>query len=190
MEIKGKSNAAACKEVLISELEEIIKLTDLNVDDLTEISELEFKVCYAIKLFNAVRLIVIENHLKIESWLDACISKYFFPPSTMGIHNSNQKYSTFIDNILMKMNFSQKVSFIEKISDIPKKNINQIRKINDLRNYLAHSFSTEHEDRYKRLRYEGKLIGQIDTLKKFLIDSEKIWRLLKNLRDELKKSKL
>ena len=159
---------------LIKELDEIVKLFGLDYRKVHE-AENEARIPY-LKLAKDqyIRSQVIMAYVLIDEFLGSAICRYFFGRKKGFIELwRTKRFQNFNFYILEKLYVLQKLELTEKILKIPTEIDKAIRRINDLRNGLAHSFFPENLRRNKPV-YKGKSIYNIDGLRLFEEDREKI----------------
>lgn len=114
----------------------------------------------AIRIRNAI--LVANNSL--EGYVNLCIARYYFGK------NNNQANHFWI-NILSSMEFSQKISVLETTKTVDAKIIKILRKINDIRNDVAHYPHRIHKRKAHHLCYNNKkILEDLEALKKFYSD--------------------
>ena len=118
---------------------------------------------------------VLITHNRIEGFINLLVSRYFF--SEEAERKETDKVNYFWINILGNMNFMRKVGILEELSILRDDTIEKIKKINYLRNDLAHFPHRQHKRKAKHLTYGDKHIFEnIDALREFSNDYELILR--------------
>jgi hypothetical protein len=159
---------------LIKELDEIVELFGLDYRKIDEAKN-EARIPYLrLAKDQYIRSQVIMAYVLIDEFLGSAICRYFFGREKGFIELwKRKKFQNFNFYILEKLYVLQKLELVEKILKIPTEVDKAIRRINDLRNGLAHSFFPENLRRNKPM-YKGKSIYNMDGLKLFEEDREKI----------------
>ncbi len=123
---------------------------------------------------HAIRGEVITQHTLIDERLSSVLCDYFF-----GRHRSyialwrTKKFKNFNHYVLQELSLLKKLAFVREILNIPKPIVNDIEKINALRNALAHAFFPENLRR-PRLQYKGTDIFSILGIPRLLEDTSAI----------------
>jgi hypothetical protein len=158
------------QRALRREIEEIVDLLRLDFRDLSEI-ESRWRTPYLERIKDhLIRSAVVLDYARIDIYLDSVICPYFFDVSRgyIRLWRTSKKFRNFNYFILEKLYVSQKLDLAKAIyRGIPKDIENAIRKINDLRNGLAHSFFPENR-RVRLPLFEGKSIYSTDGFKRYL----------------------
>ncbi len=84
-----------------------------------------------------------------------------------------QKFRTFNYHVLEELSLLKKLTFVKSILKTPKSVVNNIQRINALRNGLAHAFFPENLKALKPV-YKGKSIFTLEGIKLFKDDMSEI----------------
>jgi hypothetical protein len=120
---------------------------------------------------------VVTRYTLLDEILSDLIARYFFKlprkQSHFGKLWRTKKFQTFTHHILEEMYLLKKMDIVHAIDPLPSEVTKTIRKVNALRNALAHSFFPENRKEYrenKKVRYSGKDIRTHEGLELFLND--------------------
>ena len=169
-----KSKLTTTQRNLIKELDEIVELFGLNYGKISEI-EKEARIPY-IRLAKDqyIRSQVVMTYVVIDEFLGSAICRYFFGKKKNFFQVwRTKKFKNFNYYILEKLTLLNKLDLVKVILKLPKEIENAVRKINDLRNGLAHSFFPENLKRNKPV-YRNESIYSIKGLKLFEEERDKI----------------
>lgn len=125
---------------------------------------------------HAIRSEVITQHTLIDERLSSVLCDYFF-----GRHRDyiklwkTKKFRHFNHYVLQELGLVKKLVFVKEILDVPRPIVNDIEKINGIRNALAHAFFPENL-RKRRLQYEGIDIFSAGGIRRILEDTSTIYR--------------
>jgi hypothetical protein len=183
-EDRGRHTMALTKgqKNLLREAKQIAQLTKTDFDSVDD----EDPEIRTVKLNIAIRNMVIAHivtryTLTDEIFCDV-ISKYFFKQPKKSIHFGRlwrtKKYRIFVHHILDEFYMLKKMDIVHAIKPIPKEFRETIRKLNALRNAVAHSFFPENRKEYKatkKVRYNGKDIFSHEGLSLFDNDWHPAW---------------
>jgi len=120
-----------------------------------------------------VRTAVIDNYAFVDEILSCCICRYMFGKRSFPKLWRTEKFRLFNYYVIEPLNLLPKLAFVNDISRLPKEILADIRKLNDLRNGLAHSFFPENL-KGQRAMWDHKDIFTSDGLAGFLEDMAKI----------------
>jgi hypothetical protein len=169
-----KSKLMTTQRNLIKELDEIVELFGLNYRKISEI-EKEARIPY-IRLAKDqyIRSQVVMTYVVIDEFLGCAICNYFFGKKKgfMKLWRT-KKFRNFNFYILEKLSLLNKLELAKIILMMPREIENAVRRVNDLRNGLAHSFFPENLRRNKPV-YRNESIYSIKGLRLFEEDREKI----------------
>ncbi len=165
------------QRVLKREIDEIVDLMDIEFADIGFISK-EWRTPHLQRVKDhLIRSAVVLDYTLIDEYLDSLICYYIFGTKKSFIQLwKMQRFRNFNHFILEKLYVSQKLDFAKAIQrGIPKDIESAIRKINDLRNALAHSFFPENR-REKPPLFGGHSIHTVEGFKLYWADTRKIAR--------------
>jgi hypothetical protein len=170
----NKTKLNATQKSLLHELDEIIELFGLNYNKVGD-AEKDARTPYLrIIKDQYVRSEVIMTYVAIDEFLSSAICRYLFGKERSFIQLwRTKKFQNFNYYILEKLSLLNKLDLVTAISRLPRGIENAIRRINDLRNGLAHAFFPENLRRNKPV-YRDESIYTIRGLRLFEEDREKI----------------
>jgi len=170
----SKAKLTSTQRKLKAELDEIVELFGLDYKKIDEV-EKEARIPYLrLAKDQYIRSQVVIAYVLIDEFLGSAICHYFFEKKRSFIKLwRTKRFRNFNFYILEKLYLLQKLELVEKIFRVPNEIDRAIRRINDLRNGLAHSFFPENLRRNKPM-YKGKSIYNMDGLRLFEEDREKI----------------
>ncbi len=155
-------------------LDEIIELFGLDYGKIEEV-ENEARIPY-LKLAKDqyIRSQVVMAYVLIDEFLSSAICQYYFGKKK-GFKElwRTKRFQNFNFYILEKLYILNKLELAKEVITIPTEIVSAIKRINDLRNGLAHSFFPENLRRNKPI-YRDQSIYEIPGLKLFEEDREKI----------------
>jgi hypothetical protein len=159
---------------ILRELDEIADILGMNFREIEEVeNEARIPVLKNIK-DQYVRGEVIIAYALIDEFLSSAICHYFFGKKKGFIKLwRTKKFKNFNYYVLEKLYLLNKLDLVKTIFKIPREIENAIKRVNDLRNGLAHSFFPENLRRNKPI-YKDKSIYSMEGLKLFVEDKEKI----------------
>lgn len=168
-------------ESRIKELNNIFSLLNLDYQNFNKNNRFSF-------LFAKEQIIrgkVMVEYTEINTFLDMCLYFYFFPKKTK-ISNKehyerikrSKRVNNFDNYLLRELKLIRKIELLSKIIKIPKSIAEDIKKINKLRNILAHAPRVVFDT--KKPIYKGKNIFTLEGLKLFLNDSDRIQHFIIN----------
>ncbi len=157
------------QRALKREIEAIVHLIDIEFDDVGFI-EKERRTPHLQRVKDhLIRSAVVLDYTLIDEYLDSLIGDYLFgtQKSSAGLWKT-KRFRNFNHFILERLSVSQKLDFAKAIQrGIPRNIESAIRKVNDLRNALAHSFPP---------LYGGHSIYTVDGFKLYWEDTRRIGR--------------
>ena len=128
---------------------------------------------------------VILVHSFVDELVDAEICEYLFGSGKTSVEamlekmrwRRSKKFREFNEYILGSISLSRKLELVETLHGVPKSVVEDVRKLNKLRNVLAHEFYPEDLKRYKPRRrpsYKGKDIFTVEGIKVFAEDMVRV----------------
>lgn len=155
----------------LNEINEILGIDYQNIEDY----EKEARTPYLkMAMDHIIRSAVIIEYKLIDENLHMLICDYFFGKKKNYTRLwKTKKFQSFNQYILEKLFPLNKLELAQQICKIPENIVNDIYKINDLRNGLAHSFFPENLRKNKPI-YKGKRIHTSEGIKLFMEDSIKL----------------
>ncbi len=122
----------------------------------------------------AIRGEIIIQYTLIDEMLSCEICKYFFGSSKGPIQLwKTKKFQNFNYYILQNLRLLEKLRLVQAFSRIPKNIVDDIKRLNSLRNALAHAFSPENLRNDKPV-YKGKDIFTLEGIKLFTEDVQRV----------------
>ena len=170
----SKDRLTTTQENLKKEIDEIIRLFGLNYSDIED-EDREARTA-RLKLIKDqyIRSEVIMAYVLIDEFLNDTISWYLFGRRRSLAHLwKTQKFRNFNYYVLEKLNLLNKLDLAKVILKMPRAIESAIKRINDLKNGLAHSFFPENLRRNKPI-YRNENIYSIKGLKLFEEDRKLI----------------
>lgn len=105
---------------------------------------------------------------------DQILRYYFGEKSDSTKFRETKRFQLFNHHIIEDLSLLKKLYFVRDIMAVPKNVIEEINRLNALRNGIAHLFSPEHSKRYKPF-WKGKDIFTFDGIKSMVEDMEKVF---------------
>jgi hypothetical protein len=109
-----------------------------------------------------IRSEVIYRHNLIDEFLTCFICDYYFPRPKRSTSYAKlwrtKHFKVFVHYLMDEIFLLKKLSMVEAIKKVPTDVSNSVRRINDVRNALAHSLIPENRRRYmadKKVTYRG-----------------------------------
>lgn len=158
----------------VKEIDHILDILGLNHRDVESFEDDAILLVLKSMKDHHIRGEIVMDYALIDELLGSIISHYFFDKKKSFVRLwRTKKFKNFNYYILERIYLGQKLDLVENIIKIPDKIKSTIRKINDLRNALAHTFFPENL-RVKRLMYDGKNIYTLEGLKKYIDDRNRV----------------
>jgi len=161
---------------LAKELVNIYSLLGLDYQSFRENN----KISFFFAKDQVIRGKVMFDYAEIDGFVNMCFWFYFFPKknriSNMAHYKilvGNKRCRMLYDYVLPHLGLRRKIELLKRIVAIPRSIEENIRKIVDLRNKLAH-YSTRFYFGYEKIVYKNRNIFSSEGLKLFLEDSDKI----------------
>jgi len=164
------------QRALVDEIDQVFCLLELDYFRVLAYERKSRTVRLELAKRHAIRGEVITQHTLIDERLSSVLCDYFF-----GRHRSyirlwrTKKFRNFNHHVLQELSLLKKLAFVREILAIPKPIVNDIEKINGLRNALAHAFFPENLKR-PRLQYKGTDIFSFPGIKHMLDDTLAIYK--------------
>jgi hypothetical protein len=128
---------------------------------------------------------VILVHSFLDELVDAEICEYFFGSGKTSVEamiekirwRSSKKFRDFNEYILGNISLIKKLELVETLYGVPKSIVEDVRKLNTLRNVIAHEYYPVKLKRYKPRRkplYKGKDIFTVEGIKLFAEDMMRV----------------
>jgi hypothetical protein len=120
----------------------------------------------------------------VDEFLNMVLCKHYFGRKRSFINLwRTKKFQLFNYYILEELYISQKLRHVKAIRKVPKKIVDNINRLNALRNVLAHSFFPENLKRAKPV-YKGKNIFTLEALKVLGVDVEEMFSYFMGVEDQ------
>lgn len=160
---------------LAAEVKQLVSRLKLNADEiLTDPLPDRDERIWDLRLAKdqIIRSAVILSYVKLDKDLNTIICSYFFGDEIPNWRQwKTKRYKLFHYFILEKLYLLQKLDLVENVSDIPPWVGSDIRKLNDLRNGIAHTFY--HQFRRRKPEWKGQNLFRGDGFDRFMNDMEK-----------------
>jgi hypothetical protein len=166
---------------LVSEIEEIASTVLMDFWNIEKNYEPESRQ-YRLRLMkdNFVRGDVILKYTLIDEFLTDMICDYYFRRPNKSKTGYRQLWRTkhfkiFVHYLMDEMFLLKKLAAVEAITKVPSDVSKAIKRINDIRNALAHSFFPENRRRYmadKKVLYRGAHLFTVRGVQLFNEDYE------------------
>ncbi|MFA7254473.1 MAG: hypothetical protein WC133_00035 [Candidatus Omnitrophota bacterium] len=170
---RKKGEYSRVEKRLVKEIQEVYRLIFYGVDKIKASKYLmnwESSALLSNDRNNLIRLGVISEATKIESWINWIVINNFIDGSLYTYRH--KKYKLFEKKVLGKLNLASKIELVLKITAIPphiKTTLNELRKI---RNCMAHEQFPGLETSDERVLYQRRNILDLNTFKNFLRDCD------------------
>ena len=123
-----------------------------------------------------VRSHVIIQYAFIDEYLTDIICDYYFHRPKQRHYGKlwkTKRFKIFVHRLMDEMFLLKKLSAVEAIKDVPKEVSKAIKRINDVRNDIAHSLFPENRRRHmadKKVMYCGSHLFTLEGIEKFRED--------------------
>jgi hypothetical protein len=164
---------------LVRELDEVFHLVMLDYWNISRFRKrLRTDVLEVAKRF-VVRGEVVSQYTLIDEHLSNVLCNHYFGWGRSHIKLwKGKKFRNFNQFVLQEMPLRKKLEFVRAVSNIPNQIANQIERVNNLRNGMAHAFFPENL-RKRRDTYKGVSIFTANGLKMFLDDTAQVHKYFK-----------
>jgi hypothetical protein len=128
---------------LRSEIEEIARIARMDIWNIDNYDKNYRATLLEMMKHKIVRGEVILQYTFIDEYLTDMICNYYFHKPRekhYGAFWKTKRFRIFAHNIMDEMYLLKKLSVVEAIKDVPSEISKAIKRINDVRNDLAHSF--------------------------------------------------
>jgi|SRR5262249_8775937 len=168
-----------------TEIEEIAVLTDM---DIWNVEAWTYSRIDRLKVMRDkfVRVEVIMLYTVIDEILTDIICDYYFPrKKNEWTHQrlwKKKRFRVFVHYLMDELFLLKKLQMVEAIRPIPKNVSSAIKRINDIRNVLAHSLFPKRRRRYmadKKLLYHGTNLFSAAGVQKFQDDFDVAYEWLR-----------
>lgn len=170
---KSKFIPTGKQKILLNEIKELIEIVGIDHDNLEDY-EKDFITPHLERVKDhLIRSAVIMDYALIDEHLNMVLVNYFFGKKSQVIKLwKTKKFKNFNYFILEKLYLLNKLDLACEIISIPGDIVSDIRKLNDLRNGLAHTFFPENLRRNKPI-YKGKSVYTMEGFRAYQADTEK-----------------
>ncbi len=157
---------------LQSEIDSILKVMDLDYLDLARMEPGDRTYHLELVKVMLVTSEVITGHCLIDEQLNLSIYRYYFPKGNFYHITRSKRFRLFDTNLLRRLSTLNKLQLLRSIRAIPRNVINDIERINSVRNSLAHGMFPGLVPRYgrKKVLYRDTDIFSLEGVKKFNAD--------------------
>jgi hypothetical protein len=174
---------------LKSEVEDIAVLVDMDVWKIEEHYKPRFRKFKLETMRDKfVRSEVIYRYTFIDEYLTDVICDYYFhrPKKSVSYRQlwRTKHFKVFVHFLMDETFLLKKLAMVEAIRDLPTNVSNSIKRINDVRNALAHSFFPQNRRRYmadKKVMYRGTHLFSREGVLKFHEDYEVVEKYFSKL---------
>jgi hypothetical protein len=176
--LQGQMTALTrAKRRLRSEVEEIASFVQMDVVWNFE-RYADLTTSLKIMRDKLVRGHIIAQYTFIDEYLAMIICNYYFyRPKKKNVWYrelwKTKRFRVFMHHLMDEMFVLKKLSVVEAIKDVPTDVSNAIKRINDVRNAIAHTLFPEQRRRYmkeKKVTYRGSDVFSMEGLQKFRED--------------------
>jgi hypothetical protein len=125
-----------------------------------------------------VRSEIIFRYALIDEFLTDVICDYYFHRPRKASYRQlwrTKHFRLFVHFLMDETFMLKKLAMVEQITKVPTNVSNSVKRINDVRNALAHSLFPQNRRRYiagKKVTYSGLHLFSVEGLKKFQEDYE------------------
>ena len=120
-----------------------------------------------------VRSEVLMSYVLVDEFLNMIICRNYFGKQSFIKLWKTKNFRNFNHYILERLSLLNKLELVKAIKTMPSNIETIIKKMNDLRNGLAHSFFPQNLKRNKPV-YNGISVFTVDGFKRFMEDREKV----------------
>lgn len=161
----------------ISEIDQIVELAGLDYKNIEEFEQdARISVLRNIK-DQLVRSVIIMDYVLIDEHLCQILVNYYFGNNASPIKLwKTKKFKLFNYFVLEKLYLVNKLDHAKEIINIPANIMAKIKKINDLRNSIAHSFFPD--NRRVKIQYDNKSVYDLVGFKKYQEDVDDVMKYL------------
>lgn len=176
MATKGKQALTRTQQNLKSEVEEIASFVQMDVWNIEQYEARSRTTRLQMMRDRLVRAYIISHYTLMDELLTDVICNYYFrrpKNNTYGSLWRTKRFRVFVHHITDEMFLGKKLSVVDAIKSVPIDVSKAIRRVNDVRNDIAHTFFPENRRRYmadKHVTYRGSPLFSIEGLEKFRED--------------------
>jgi hypothetical protein len=168
------------EERLRSEVEEIASLVEMDLWNIEQFPPGPLRADYLKSMKDRlVRSEVVIRYALLDEFLTDIICDYYFhrPNKKVGYRKlwKTKHFKIFVHFLMDETFLLKKLAMVEAIMDVPTQVSKAIKRINDVRNALTHSFFLENRRRYmadKEVMYNGVYLSCREGVEKFQHDYE------------------
>ena len=130
-----------------------------------------------------IRSYIIYQYTFIDEYLTDIICNFYFHRPKEPHYSKlwkTKRFRIFVHSLMDETFLLKKLTVVEAINDVPVEVSNAIKRINDIRNAMAHSLFPENRRRYmtaKTVGYRGSHLFSLEGIEKFRDDcaTAEIW---------------
>jgi len=172
------SGLTAKQKGLIKELNDISSVIRMDYWDIEKHPKEKRSGRLEVMKRKAITGHIIMQYTLIDEIMNLEIWAYFFSFGTSSKQWwSPTKFKKFNYYLLERLYLVQKLDIVKTFYGIPKEIVEDIRKLNEVRNAVAHAFSPEKSRGYKmrhKTVYKGKDIFTVEGIKVFVEDMDRV----------------
>ena len=159
---------------IVKELNDIYSLLGMDYRNIKEYPKEARSAVLESQKNQAIRGQIVMQYTVIDELMNNEICKYFFGSSKSSIQLwRTKKFQNFNYHILENLYLLQKLKMVQAFSRIPKNIVDDIERLNALRNAVTHAFFPENLRKYKPV-YKGKDIFTLEGIKLFTEDMQHV----------------
>ena len=162
------------QKLLIKELDEICYLLDMDYQKIREYAKETRTTYLELTKDKLVRSAIILAYTLIDEHLNNEMCGYFFGKKKSFIYLwRTKKFQIFNYYVLEELYLLQKLRFVRAFVKIPNRYVNNIHKINTLRNAVSHAFFPQNLRKSKPV-YKGRNIFSVEGMRLLVEDMDEI----------------
>ncbi len=163
---------------IIKELDDIYSLTAMDYWNIEEYPKEGRTAILELQKRQAVTGAIIMQYTLIDEMMNYEICRYFFGSNKTSIQLwRTKKFQNFNYYILESLYLLQKLRLVRTFYGIPKNIVEDVERLDALRNAVAHAFFPENLRRYKtrhKTVYKGKDVFTLEGMKLFTEDMQRV----------------
>jgi hypothetical protein len=161
--------------LLQNEIRDIVTLLQLDYQNIQRVSPPTRTVHLEVIKNHIIRGQIIMYYTLTDELLSERIYKYYFGATSDSIRLWKTKhFQLFNYYVLEELSLMQKLRFVRAIRSVPRAIVEDIERLNALRNGIAHAFFPENLKKFKP-RWKGHNIFELKGLKVLVEDMDKIF---------------
>jgi hypothetical protein len=163
---------------LQKEIGDIVTLLQLDYQNIQRISPLTRTPHLEIIKNHIIRGQIIMYYTLTDELLSEKICRYYFGATSDFIKLwKTKRFQLFNYHVLEELSLMQKLRFVRSIMSMPRTIVEDIERLNALRNGIAHAFFPENLKRFKP-QWKGQNIFTFNGIKLLVEDMDKIYEYL------------